>query len=498
MKLYKTILLTLATIASVSTLKAQFKTAPIIITGIMGNGPKTDSVTLDIMAEFGNAGHLQAETSLDQSTQAGNFHFVLKKSSKPFYVSFHSTFNEQTIPFSWENHNLDNYLVEPGDSIYIAYDNQKQTVSFSGKGAEKFTWRYNLRQFAKQFNIIPPSVAWEYDTIFPNLEAITNYAISSLEALKNKVTPEIYPILKADALYFLSATYSNMASLRFAADFGDTAITERTLNNYKQKLLNYPIDTAQSDLKSYSSVFGNLMVEKARADFAYHKIKGYPNPSDVYTLLKTCYSPGKLRDKAILGYMYTMNAAGRLTDSLLKAALLDVKTILYREKLIEIQDNNQKGKTIKDFDFRDLKGKKVQLADFKGKIIVLDMWFTGCAGCIQVAKNLPAVEEALSGHPDIIFLSLSVDKDKNKWLKSIDPNKKAYFGYTHYTTPTTIYMNTGEQSFDHPFINRYNPTKTFPRVMIIDKQGKIFSSSPPSLTEEGNKDAFIKLLETAL
>jgi len=498
MKVNKTILLLLAVLTNTLIAKAQFKTAPIIITGNIGTGPKTDSLTLDIMAEFGNAGHFQAETSLDQATQAGNFHFALKKSSKPFYISIHSTFNEQTVPFSWDNHNLDNYLVEPGDSIYISYDNQKQSVSFSGKGAEKFTWKYNLTQFTKQFNIIPPSVAWSYDTMFPNLEAITNYGLSTLDKIKNQITPNIYPILEADALYFLSGMYSTMADFRFAADFGDDAITKRTMFNYEQKLLHYPIDTTQATLKSYSSVFGNLMVNKARAEFVYNKIKGYPNPADVYTLLKNTYLPGRLRDKAILNYTYSMNAAGRLTDSTLKNAIAEVKTNLYKNMLIQIQENNQTGQTVKDFNFKDVKGKKVQLSDFKGKIVVLDMWFTGCSGCLEVAKNLPAVEEEFKGRTDIVFLSLSVDKDKNKWLNSINPKKKEYFGYTHYTTPTTVYTNTGEQSFDHPFINRYNPTKSFPRVMIIDKQGKIFTSSPPSLMEEKNKEAFIKLLKAAL
>nr|WP_199080308.1 redoxin family protein [Pedobacter sp. ASV19] len=498
MKLYKTILLSLATIASVSTLKAQFKTAPIIITGNMGTGPKTDSVTLDIMAEFGSSSSIQPQITLNQATHSGGFKFELAKTSSPYYISLHSVYNDQTVPFSWENHNLDNYLVEPGDSIYVNYDNQKQTVSFSGKGSEKFMWRYNLRQFAKQFNIIPPSVAWSYDTMFPNLEAITEYGLNTLKTIKSQITPAIYPILESDALYFLSSIYSTMTDFRFAADFGDPAITKRTLSNYEQKLLNYPMDTTQAILKSYSVISGNLMVNKARAEFAYNKMKGLPNPADTYTLLKNSYAPGRLRDKALVNYAFRMNAGGKLPDSLLKNALTEVKTAVYREKLIQIQNNNQTGKPIKDFDFRDTKGKKVQLSDFKGKVIVLDMWFTGCSGCIEVAKHLPAIEEAFKSCNDIVFLSLSADKDKNKWLRSIDPGKKAYFGYTHYTTPTTVYTNTGELSFDHPFINRYNPTKTFPRVMIIDKQGKIFSSSPPSLMEEKNKDAFIKLLKEAL
>lgn len=78
-------------------------------------------------------------------------------------------------------------------------------------------------------------------------------------------------------------------------------------------------------------------------------------------------------------------------------------------------------------------GKKVSLADLKGKIIVLDFFFTRCPSiCPRLAKSMKRLQNSFTGENDSIvqFISISVDPvhdsvpELRKWAKkfNVDPD----------------------------------------------------------------------------
>lgn len=72
-----------------------------------------------------------------------------------------------------------------------------------------------------------------------------------------------------------------------------------------------------------------------------------------------------------------------------------------------------------DFKIPDTKDDTVQLSDFKGKYILIDFWASWCAPCR--ASN-PALLEAynLFKYRDFTIIGISVDKQKDRWLKAIE------------------------------------------------------------------------------
>ncbi len=71
-----------------------------------------------------------------------------------------------------------------------------------------------------------------------------------------------------------------------------------------------------------------------------------------------------------------------------------------------------------DFSFTDLKGKKHSLADFRGKIVVLNFWASWCAPCVIEFPQIIKLAEATKD--ESVFLFLSQDdsiQDIEKFLK---------------------------------------------------------------------------------
>jgi thiol-disulfide isomerase/thioredoxin len=70
------------------------------------------------------------------------------------------------------------------------------------------------------------------------------------------------------------------------------------------------------------------------------------------------------------------------------------------------------GKPAPTVTFFDDHGKPVSLADFKGKVVVLNLWATWCAPCVKELPTLAALKSSFAGKP-VEVLTVSVDKPMN-------------------------------------------------------------------------------------
>lgn len=72
-----------------------------------------------------------------------------------------------------------------------------------------------------------------------------------------------------------------------------------------------------------------------------------------------------------------------------------------------------------DFTLTDLKGKQWTLSGLKGKIVVLNFWFTTCPGCIQEMPELNKLVKKYAPK-EVVFLAPGLDDAKtiNRFLKS--------------------------------------------------------------------------------
>lgn len=79
------------------------------------------------------------------------------------------------------------------------------------------------------------------------------------------------------------------------------------------------------------------------------------------------------------------------------------------------------GKSAYNFSLPDSTGRMISLKDFKGKVIFIDVWATWCGPCRGQIPFLKEIEAEYSDNKDIIFMSISLDRqqDRQKWINMI-------------------------------------------------------------------------------
>ena len=127
-----------------------------------------------------------------------------------------------------------------------------------------------------------------------------------------------------------------------------------------------------------------------------------------------------------------------------------------------------------------MNGKQVSLSDFKGKVVLIDVWATWCAPCRGEIPYLKKLEEEMKGM-DVVFLGVSVDeaRNKQKWLDFIEQEKLGSIQVfaSGWSKITKDYKING-----------------IPRFIVIDRKGNVVSFDAP----RPSNPALKKMLEGAL
>ena len=111
--------------------------------------------------------------------------------------------------------------------------------------------------------------------------------------------------------------------------------------------------------------------------------------------------------------------------------------------------NSHLNKTAPEFALKDINGRSYSMADLKGKVVVLNFWFTNCGGCIMEMPDLNVLKKSYTGK-DVVFLAITFDDNvkvntflaKNKFDYTIIPNAdKLCKDYGIYGYPTSIVID---------------------------------------------------------
>lgn len=125
----------------------------------------------------------------------------------------------------------------------------------------------------------------------------------------------------------------------------------------------------------------------------------------------------------------------------------------------------RKGQLSADFTYPDASGKQVSLSDFRGKVVLVDVWATWCGPCRGELPHLKKLEEEMKGK-EVVFIGVSVDEEKNydKWKKFI-----------------TDEQLPGIQLFANGWskITKDYKITGIPRFMVFDREGKVVESVAP-------------------
>lgn len=255
-----------------------------------------------------------------------------------------------------------------------------------------------------------------------------------------------------------------------------------------------------------------------------------PTPADYPAYYETIVSRDKLTDASVLeqpyGYDYLQryttfalakegekdNLSNRLkwlSDDLLKAEIVlwyaercrtyeNYQKILgeygsflttenHRERMNAVSARlyqGKKGEMAADFTYPDRNGKLVSLSDFRGKVVLVDVWATWCGPCRAEIPHLVKLEKEMEGK-DVVFIGVSIDqkKDHRKWLEVLE--QEGLSGVQLFAGVSPQIMK------DYKFT-------TIPRFMVFDREGKVVSTNSPRPSNPELKKLLEKLLNSGL
>lgn len=141
------------------------------------------------------------------------------------------------------------------------------------------------------------------------------------------------------------------------------------------------------------------------------------------------------------------------------------------------------GKKAPNFKFNDRNGKPVELTNFKGKYVLIDIWATWCVPCLKQVPYLKKLEKKYHDK-NIVFVGISVDdKDEYKlWKETLD--KKKMGGVQLFA----------DKSFESDFVDAFG-VASIPRFILISPEGTIVEShfsKPSHKITEDKLDALLK------
>ncbi len=311
----------------------------------------------------------------------------------------------------------------------------------------------------------------------------------------------------------LSREVSDMSTRRFMARQG-------TYEDFFRKLgeLEKVTDRFKAEIRTGNTVFDELMKKSVDYEMDYYALNYlltpkwsdyiWPEVSDYPDYYSRIFSPAKWKEDVVLAlpfghrllreYVGFAGKMGKTRDTGLEQLipndrlraelalasleqmrsafqfereLAKVKTLFSEEQhlraaemLKSIRQNNARQKTI-DFTYPDVNGKMVSLSDFKGKVVLVDVWATWCNPCREQLPYLKQLEEEMQG-TDLVVIGVSLDEKK---------------GYERWRKMVTNGEVRGIQLFAGGFgkIAQDYGITGIPRFMVFDREGKVAEANAP-------------------
>lgn len=138
------------------------------------------------------------------------------------------------------------------------------------------------------------------------------------------------------------------------------------------------------------------------------------------------------------------------------------------------------GKPFYNFNLVDTNGVYHNLREMKGKVVILDFWFTGCGACKQLTSELLKIENDFK-NDEIQFVSINVDKTKSIWKRGIGI----------YSVGSSLQLSTEGRRNDHPVL-KFGNVNAYPTLIVLDKEGRIVGIPPHPLKDPEGFKTYIK------
>jgi thiol-disulfide isomerase/thioredoxin len=385
--------------------------------------------------------------------------------------------------------------VQAGDAITI--DLSTQTPRFTGKGAARYQYYRWLDSMYNDWShrvdsvseALPAGMRREYAYPRSQLNGVVNWqrkiskARDELERIRHELSEQDYAMLQAELIgkaeermLFAMIFYSSNFPASFPEKDKDS-LTALVKASYFRQRSQYMIDSTKYPIASIQ--YCSWLLGEAREAQELYRQSSLSWITGTYK--------GELKNRLAVALLFQKTK--NMDDADYAAFTAAISNPYYHNMASAFLSRIKKGAPAFPFALRNTEGKAVRLEDFRGKLLVMDFWFTGCSGCVAVAPALEQIAASFTADDPIRFVSVSLDTDRQKWLASIRSGKYATKGFAH--------AYTNGLGYDYPMISYYS-LHAMPSLVIIDASGRFISMNEPNAyTKEGIAE-YISFLRQAM
>lgn len=480
----------------------------LILTGQFTNEDQNGTVKIYLWTDIVALSNKFREPYRVFSTKLKNGRFAFQIDSvktNTYVILSKDELNGNPIPI------LELYRVQKGDQIHLdihhkyklKFANQADSgkpiyeyhVEFSGKGSNKYQCRYRLDSlkqiFTDNFYRLPENEKVKNATTVLEItqnainieDFITINQLKYLETYRSKIPKDIFDLINID---LLSTNMKN--ELNFINTTTNQSYIEsdrnRVANQFNNSKLVKLFNSILTKTGNNSIAFTNSTIEKTKKESAL-----YYNNKPVHLLIDEKFT-GQLKDKLITGYLIREYSffSNNEAQKIIAEAKQIIKTPAYL-KMLEALTNLNIGSALYPFELPDKNNQRVKLTDFRGKILFIDFFYTGCSNCVNYYKKAVSVaEEYFKNNADVAFVTISIDGNKQQWLRSLESKQ--------YTSENAINLYTDGLGGTHPLIKQLKITG-YPHPILIDRVGKIYNNTYKELGQNNPND-LIAIIQKAL
>lgn len=390
-------------------------------------------------------------------------------------------------------------LAEPGDSIFISFNDNNYI--FSGIGVNKYQVLAEINKRKENIKLPVPPFTKPYARPISVKEylQLNNYydeqidnIVNIIDKSKLKLNKQEYEWIKAYSIYliekqrslaflYLPKTKEKIKSYHFTHSPEDVArIWDSTMykpwgkwvrsQNHPEMSLSYiELFTDNEFWSEFNFNMSNDTVSNAASyrKLRYDKIKNNPDYKGLFRERILCY----YLDEEVT---QELGAWNWFAQSILKDYYSQPGFPVYKDYIRSLETKRQAGGSGGSadaplFNLVDEDGSSYSYKRIAGKFTVINFWYSGCENCKAVVPALSKLQTEFKNDTNVLFLNVSLDVDKNQWLK----HKNAGI----YAPKYGVQLFTGGLGKKHEMIKDFD-VDVCPKLRYIDGAGKMVVIRP--------------------
>ena len=204
---------------------------------------------------------------------------------------------------------------------------------------------------------------------------------------------------------------------------------------------------------------------------------------DKFKLYQLTEGKFRLADKNWLGYVGKKISVSGTLNKTKKAEIIRVDKLEITEKSLAEKESAEVTGAQIELKLKDLYGAEQSLAQFKGRIVILNFWATYCVPCRKEMPDLSAIQNEFAAlGVQVIGASTDEAEDRPKVLQFIKDVKINFPVWLGATTADTLRFGVGT---------------ALHATVIIGKDGKVYKTISGVVTQADLRKDIEKLLQDA-